>query len=293
MRAYLRSLRPEQWVKNLLVFAPVLAAHRVDDPNTMARSCAAFLAFCLFASAGYLLNDRLDLENDRAHPFKRLRPLASGEVNPKHAAMLIPLLAIAGSAIAFPLSPMLGAILWLYFGLSCLYSFHLKTVMVLDVVCLGTLYALRIVAGHEATQVPYSEWLIAFALFLFTSLAFLKRFAELKRNPVRENAATTRRDYRVGDLPFISQVGSSSGIVAVLVLALYIQSKEVTRHYVRPDFLWLLCPVLLYWIGRVWLLASRNEVDEDPIVFALRDRASYLAAVAATGILLLAKWAGP
>jgi 4-hydroxybenzoate polyprenyltransferase len=284
LAAAIRAMRPHQWAKNLLVFVPLIAAHQVGDPAAWALAIAAFAAFSLLASAAYLLNDLLDLPADRAHPRKRLRPLASGELAIPAGAVVMGLCLVAGSAVALLLPPAFGITVAAYFLLTLAYSLSLKQVAILDLVSLALLYTTRIVAGGFALGAPVSFWLLAFAMFFFFSLALVKRYAELV-SLEDGRAAVPGRGYAGHDLEVILAMGSASAMVSALVLALYINGESAKSLYTRPEMLWLLCPLLLYWIARTWLISARGQMHDDPVVFALRDRASYV--VAALGALVV------
>jgi len=287
---WIRALRIHQWVKNLLIFVPLLLAHRLEAGDPVVRAALAFLAFGLAASATYVINDLLDVEADRAHPRKRHRPFAAGDLSARAGLVAAPLLLAAGMALALLLPPAALGALAAYVLLTTLYSLALKQIALLDMLVLAALYALRIFAGSLATGVPVSEWLIAFSIFLFLSLAAVKRYAEVLRLR-RDDTGIARvagRGYAPGDLEMIRPLGLASGTIAVLVLALYINSDTVTRLYARPALLWLICPLLWFWISRVWLLAHRGVLKEDPVFFAVRDAATWVIAAAALCVMLLA-----
>ncbi len=279
-RAALRSLRPHQWVKNALVFLPPLLAHSVQ-PALWLKALLAFVAFSLCASSVYVLNDLLDLHADRAHARKRHRPFASGELPLGFGLWAAPVLLALSVAVAWALSPAFGGVLGAYYSVTVGYSLWLKRVALLDVLILAGLYTVRIIAGGVAAQVVVSEWLLGFSLFLFTSLAFVKRYSEVHalRREGRDEAHG--RGYRAQDLELLQSLGASAGYLAVLVLALYVSSQDVTRLYLHPERLWALVPLMLYWVSRVWLLAHRGQMHDDPIVFAIRDRQSYAVALLA------------
>jgi len=283
-----RALRPHQWLKNVLVFVPLVLAHRIKDVATLERAFLAFAEFSLCASAAYFLNDLLDLEADRLHPTKRNRPIPSGRV-PVPLALgvaLILLLLSFGLAALTAHGPAI-ALLALYLIVTTAYSLSLKKIAILDVVTLSGLYTLRIFFGAVSVHVPVSPWLLAFSVFFFMSLAMAKRFSELVRSPQEESREVAGRGYRPGDRLIISNLGAASGYVSVLVMALYVNSQEVTALYHRPQLLWAICPTLLYWVSRLWLIAYRGELGEDPVVFAMEDRVSYLlGGLALLGILL-------
>jgi 4-hydroxybenzoate polyprenyltransferase len=288
LRASLRALRPQQWIKNLLLFVPVLLAHDVLDIERLLGALLGFVAFCLCASGGYALNDLLDREADRLHPRKRHRPFAAGHLSMRQGGVLIAVLLIGAFALATQVGPSFLALLALYGALTLSYSFWLKQMIFLDVLLLSALYSLRVFAGAVAADVAISQWLLGFSLFLFLSLAFVKRFCELRQLALSSpGASPARRGYRPEDLSLIQMLGSTSGYLSVLVLALYISSSDVMRLYATPQLLWVVCPVLLYWLTRIWFLAGRGELPDDPLLFAAADAQSYAAGalIALTGFL--------
>ena len=285
---YLSAIRVHQWLKNVVVFGPLILAHRISEPNMIAAALLAFVSFCLCASSVYLLNDLLDLSDDRRHPTKRERALASGRVSLLGAAVLaVVLLALAfGLALTLPVE-FIG-VLAFYYLVTLLYSFRFKSSAPSDVLILAGLYTLRIIAGASAVSVEPSFWLLAFSMFLFLSLALAKRYTGLKRLAMGGDAEGGDRGYRVADLELLSQFGISSAFAAVTVLALYINSDAIRELYGRPEMIWLLCPLLLYIVSRLWLLARRGELDEDPVVFAMRDIRTHAAVAAGLVLLWLA-----
>jgi 4-hydroxybenzoate polyprenyltransferase len=275
--AFVRAIRVHQWVKNLLLFVPVILDHKLFSGETMAKAGIGFAAFCCAASGGYILNDILDLEADRRHATKRHRPFASGALPPALGMALIPILIVAGVWLSWVfLPPRFVAALVLYLVLTTAYSTYLKRIAVLDVLLLAGLYTLRVLAGVAAAHVRFSTWLLAFSMFLFLSLAFLKRYAEISGLEPTADDQVRRRGYLRGDREWLGSMGSSSGYLSVLVLALYINSEQVMVLYRTPLLLWLVCPLLLLWIGRMWLMAYRGQIHEDPIVATVRDPLSYL-----------------
>ena len=275
--ALIRAARPHQWLKNLLIFVPLLTAHRFELQSLLSAA-TAFLAFGLCASSVYLLNDMLDLEADRRHLTKRNRPFASGALALRTGLVVAPLLLLTALALAATLPTTFIAVLAVYYVLTLAYSFLLKQKELVDVLVLATLYTLRILAGAAAVEVRVSFWLLALSMFLFFSLALVKRYTEMLAVSGRGETQAAGRGYRPGDLEGLSQMGAASGYLAVLVLALYINSDDIRRLYAAPEVIWLLCPLLLYIISRVWLLARRDELHEDPVVFVIRDRHSLFAA---------------
>jgi len=285
---YLNALRPQQWLKNLLVFVPALAAHRFYEPALMEKALLAFPAFCCCASSGYLFNDLFDLSADRHHPRKCLRPFASGRLPLSYALAMGPALGILGCILAALVSRLLVGVLLLYFALTLAYSLYIKKVALLDVIVLAGLYTLRIMAGAIAVAIWPSAWLLAFSMFLFVSLAFVKRYDELVVMRSVDGDHAKARSYEISDAELLASKGTASGYMAVLVLALYISSSAAKALYRRPEFMWLLCPLLLYWIGHMWLVAHRGKMIDDPLVFALRDRTSRILIVLMLGTALLA-----
>jgi 4-hydroxybenzoate polyprenyltransferase len=290
-RALLASLRLKQWVKNLLVFLPLLLAHRYLEPEMVGRTLLAFLAMGLAASCVYVLNDVVDVESDRHHPTKSRRPFASGELPLGTAVWLIPTLAVASAAVSSILGMRFLLLVLLYLSLTTAYSMYLKQVVLVDILVLASLYTLRILAGAAATTIPVSEWLLAFSVFLFFSLAAVKRYGELLRLRGEGAVEVRGRGYVPADDELIVQMGLSSGFLAVLVLALYLQSDAVRVLYHRPMALWLVCPLLLYWISRMWLLVHRGQVRDDPLDFAVRDRVTWGLGAAAAAVVLVGKGA--
>ena len=287
-----RQLRPHQWSKNLLVFIPMILAHDVGLGSNHApgvwKALLAFLSFSFVASAVYTLNDLADRHSDAAHPRKRFRPLASGAISARLAVMLIVVLLAAAAPMAAQLSASFTVLLAIYLASTTLYSFWLKRLVLIDVIVLAGLYTLRIIAGGAATETPVSTWLLMFSLCVFTSLAFLKRYTELRDTVEREGRTISGRGYRVGDAHFVLIAGTAIGYLAVFVFAFYLSGTDVTRLYAHPTRLWAMVPVLLYWISRMWLKAHRGEMHDDPIIFALRDRATYILGVIMVVIFVVA-----
>jgi len=281
-----RAIRVHQWAKNALIFVPLIVSHNLTKPALVLNALLAFLAFSLSASSAYLLNDLIDLEADRHHPKKMHRPFASGDLSLKVGYVAIPCFFVSSLVIGLRFSFSFFLLLLLYFILATAYSLYFKQFALVDVILLAGLYTLRIYAGGTAISVVPSEWLLAFSMFIFLSLALLKRFSELKLMIQTNKDSAEGRGYGTSDLGYVANVGLICGCMAVLVMALYISSKEVTVLYDRPDLLWLICPMMLYWITRAWLLANRGKIHEDPLLFALRDRTSYVLVVA-TGIIMI------
>ena len=273
-----RALRPRQWIKNLLVFVPLLTSMQILETSQVALGLAAFASFCCCASAIYVINDLVDLAADRVHEEKRGRPFASGRLPLAWGPPMSAGLMIAGLLVAWlALPPPFLFVLASYAGASLAYSFFIKSRLMADVLLLAILYAMRVIAGNWATGIPISEWLLGFSLFFFLSLAFVKRYVELDRSETFDPKAKLKgRGYRPSDLELVQTLGVCSGYLSLLILALYIKSDEVQLVYNHPDFLWGVCLILTYWISRLWFLAKRQELSGDPVVFAVRDRHSFL-----------------
>lgn len=286
LRAWIREFRLHQWAKNALVFVPVLTSHRFDVATILA-AIGAFLAFSLTASAVYIVNDLADLDADRKHPTKKNRPLAAGTIPILTTVPVAIGLLIVACGIALAINPRFAAVLFGYFVLTTAYTFHFKRKMLLDVVVLATLYTLRVVGGMAAISVDVSEWLLAFSMFVFASLALVKRYIELATRLDADLPDPSNRNYRKSDLGVIMALAAATGFNAVTVFALYISSDTVRQLYRHPQVLWFVCPTLLYWLGRTLMLADRRLMDDDPILFALKDRTS-LVAFALIAIVMIA-----
>lgn len=277
-RDWLRALRLHQWLKNLLVLVPLLASHRYIYPLAVFHSLIAILCFGLMASGVYMLNDLLDISDDRHHPTKRKRPFAAGTISIKKGIAAVPILTASSLLLAvWLLPPRFAPALVAYLGLTLAYSLTLKRRMVIDVIVLAVLYTLRIIAGGFAISVPLSFWLLAFSMFLFLSLALVKRYAELFQVLAAGSTEKARgRGYWPSDLNMIAALGAASGYMAIMVLALYVNDPGNTQLYAQPKLIWFACPLLLMWVSRVWMLAHRGHMNEDPLVFAVRDRVSLV-----------------
>lgn len=287
-RSWVKALRLHQWLKNALIFVPLFAAQAEGDHNLLLAACLAFLAFGLFASSVYLLNDLLDLQADRQHRTKRRRPFASGAIPVAHGVVAAPLLMAVSVGLAAVLLPRIFLEVLLVYGvLTTAYSFVLKRQVVVDVMLLATLYTIRILAGAAATHIKPSFWLLAFSMFIFLCLAMAKRYSEL-RQATDKDGTLAGRGYMPSDLPVVLAMGTGSGLVSVLILAFYTQSEIVPAHYSAPEWLWMVPPVLLYWVVRLWMKANRGEVDDDPVIFAARDWQSIVVALVMGGFFFLA-----
>lgn len=287
LMTWIKLLRIHQYAKNALVFVPLLTSHSFS-PEALLMACLAVTAFSLCASSVYIVNDLVDLAADRGHPTKRNRPFASGSV-PLIAGLLIaPLLLVAGLGVALAVSPLFAGVVATYLALTTAYTFYLKRKLMLDVVTLAMLYTIRVIGGAVAISVVTSPWLLAFCLFIFTSLALIKRYIELAARLDAGLEGPSNRNYRLSDLNVVMAIAAAAGVNAMTVLTLYLNSDDVNREYRNPEFLWLICPLLLYWIGRILIMAHRRDVDDDPVVFAIRDRISQLTVISMVVVVLFA-----
>jgi 4-hydroxybenzoate polyprenyltransferase len=280
-----RVLRMHQWLKNLLLFVPMLAAHQVSSSQMWVSLFLAFMSFSLCASSVYITNDLLDLESDRLHPRKRNRPFASGQVATWKGVVLAPLLLILSFAVGTTVSSQFMATLLVYFLLTCAYSLFLKQLMLVDCLALAILYTLRLVAGAAATGQALTFWILAFSVFLFLSLAFVKRYAEIVVTTGNKPTKIHGRGYITSDAPLVEGMGLASGYASVLVLALYLNSSIVVTLYRNPEVIWGAVLVMLFWINWMWVKAHRGQMDDDPLVYALKDKASLFCATLFTVIL--------
>ncbi len=290
MRAFIRTMRPHHWAKNLLVFVPLLTAHEYENLPAILQACLAFACFSLCASGGYFINDLKDRDADRMHETKRNRPLASGALSPGMGlvgAIGLPAAALALSVALLP--PAFIAVLVSYFVINLCYSLYLKRVFTADVLTLSVLYMLRVLGGAVAIQVALSSWLLAFCIFLFISLAYLKRYIELRKINGADDKVLGR-GYLGVDSDSMFMLGIANATASIVVFALFINSPEVQLEYANRDVLWAICLVLIFWTNRVWIAARRGDVNEDPVEFALRDRASQLAGVVCVIVVLIARY---
>lgn len=278
LNVWFKALRLHQWLKNLLIFVPLLAAHHITDPLLFGKGVLALLFFGLCASSVYVLNDLFDLPEDRQHPFKRERPFASGRLSVKAGLLMVPVLLASAFVGAVSFLPWeFTLILGAYYVLTLAYSLDLKRRMIVDVMVLAALYTMRVIAGGAAFELTLSFWILAFSMFIFLSLAMVKRYAELHAAAqLGRVGQTPGRGYWPSDMGMVAMLGAVSGYLAVLVLALYIHDEATVDLYAHPEVIWLAVPLLLFWISRVWMLAHRGQMNEDPLLFAVRDRASII-----------------
>jgi 4-hydroxybenzoate polyprenyltransferase/phosphoserine phosphatase len=285
-RTWAKLIRVHQYAKNALIFVPLLATHTFTVEAVMAAGLA-FVAFSLCASGVYVLNDLVDLKDDRLHHSKHTRPLASGAI-PLHLGVLaVPALLFSALLVAIAVSWQFVALLFGYFALTTAYSFYLKRQMLVDVITLAALYTIRMIGGAIAVQVAVSHWLLAFSMAFFASLALLKRHVELTARLDANMPDAANRDYKTTDIPMVAALAAAAGFNAVTIFALYISSDAVVQSYRTPEILWLVVPMLLYWIARALMLAQRRAMSDDPVVFALKDRVS-LVSIALVGGLVVA-----
>jgi 4-hydroxybenzoate polyprenyltransferase len=286
--ALVRAMRPHQWLKNLLLLLPLILAHQVTDARRLLLGILAFFAMSFCASAVYILNDLVDLSSDRRHTAKRHRPFASGQASIPAGLFLALCSLIFGLALGAVVSLQFDAMLLAYLVLTTAYTFWLKRRMLIDVMVLAGLYTGRIIAGAVAVNVPLTLWLLAFSMFLFLSLAFVKRYSELIHVEHAGGEDLAGRGYRVSDLRIIESVGPASGYLSVFVFCQYLDSPIVHSLYARPQILWLVAPLLLYWVTRIWFVARRRELHQDPVVYAIADRVSQLTGLLAVATVLAA-----
>ena len=277
---WMRALRVHQWLKNLLLFVPLLTAFAFLESDKLTTTIVAFCAFSLAASATYLMNDLWDLENDRAHPKKRHRPLASAEIPLLSAVAMAAIALSVALGLAVTVSQRFLLVLLVYLALTSSYTWTLKQYVLIDVLLLSLLYTLRIVAGAVAIDITVSQWLLAFSVFVFLSLALVKRCSELVFLGQIGQAGTRGRDYRVADLAVLWPLGVGSAMCAVVVFGLFISSPQTQLHYSSPQLLWLAALGLIYWLARLWIKTIRGEMHHDPLVFAVRDFGSRISVIA-------------
>ncbi len=290
VKAMIRAMRPHHWLKNGLVFVPILLNHDVFDVAALGHGLVAFISFSLIASSIYLLNDIVDVEADRRHPTKCKRPLAAGEISKAQAYAAVPGLMIGAFALSalLPRPDLFLLALGAYLALALAYLFFLKRKLLVDVLGLAALHTLRILAGNAAAAITLSSWLLAFSMFLFLSLALVKRYAELRITQDQSGLKKAGRGYQAEDIEALSQLGMASGCTCALIMALYVDSAAVKELYRHPEIIWLICPIILYQMARVWFLARRGQMPDDPLVFMIRDWRSQLMGALVLAIMVAA-----
>ena len=292
LKAIVRCLRPHQWMKNGLIFVPLIVGHELLNFSKFVLCFQAAIAFSLVASSIYVINDLFDLPSDRQHPRKRRRPFASGALPVTYGPFISAALLMTGFGVAAAMLPTeFVMLLALYFVMNLAYTLWLKSKVIVDVILLAAMYNLRVLAGGAASDIAISDWLLAFGMSIFTSLAFAKRYSELWRLASKEDDgddadAGTKgakgRGYHTGDLAMVGSLGPAAGLISVLILSLYVSSEQVQTLYQNERYLLLICPLLLYWISRLWIITGRGELREDPVAYAVTDWRSW--AVAAVGL---------
>lgn len=289
IKTLVKALRVHQWAKNILIFVPLSAAHGLTELNQLSTALLAFFMFSLCASTVYLLNDLLDLEDDRHHKTKKNRPFASGALDVRLGLILFPTMLVSVFLVTLITLPIefLGVLI-AYYILTLFYSFKLKRMVMVDVITLAMLYTVRIVAGGVVLGLDLTFWLLAFSMFIFLSLAMVKRYAELYEAREAGLEVTRGRGYHPSDFEIISSLGTASGYLSVLVLSLYINEATTAAMYNHPTFIWLACPLLLYWISRTWMITHRGLMHDDPVVFAMKDRVSQIVGILFISIFWLA-----
>lgn len=281
----LKQLRTHQWIKNILITVPLVSAHKITELDVLLRTVIGMISFSLIASMVYVLNDMLDVENDRRHPTKKERPFASGRLPIKTGFFLAPVLGVCSFAVASYLGAAFSSVIALYFLTNILYSIRLKEEIMLDVVTLASFYTMRLMAGSAATDIAISQWLLSFSTFFFLGLAMVKRYTELLRIVGKNQKALHGRGYMGEDRMPVLMMGISCSMISILILALFFASPDVQVLYNNPGRLWMTAPILLFWTGRIWLLTHRGQVDDDPVVFAVKDRVS-LAVMVYIGLVI-------
>jgi 4-hydroxybenzoate polyprenyltransferase len=284
----IKALRVHQWTKNLLLFVPLILSHNYNNTHLIIKTVLGFFAFSFISSSVYLLNDLTDLSADRAHKTKKFRPIPAGDFSHTNALITTGILLIFGFILSTQLPVTYGITLGIYFIITSAYSFRLKKIAILDVMILATLFTIRLLAGHHIIEITISPWLLTFSIFIFSSLACLKRSTELS-NKLPSKVLIIGRGYQANDFQVINQIGVTTGIIASLVMALYLNSPTVLKLYSRPEILWAICPFLLFWIGRLWLLANRGQVHDDPVVYIIKDKVSLIIGLSCLILILLAR----
>lgn len=288
IRDYIKAMRLHQWVKNILIFLPLVLSHQIFDLDKVGAAIAAFIGFSLCASATYIINDILDIRADRRHPRKCKRPFAAGRIPIPQGLLVSALLLTLSFTTAFVFTSPLVALLFAgYIAFTLTYSLYLKEKLLVDAMALGILYGYRIMIGGAATAVAVSDWLIAFSVFFFLGLALVKRYTEISQATPNEDGKISGRGYYLDDREIVSVLGVVASYTSILILSLYITSPDVATLYHEPRILWLICLVMIYWLGRIWTLAHRGQMPDDPIVFALRDKVSLLSGLICAGAILL------
>lgn len=287
--ALLKALRPRQWLKNLLVFIPILAGH-IFSVTTIVEAIGAFIAFCCCASSAYLLNDALDAPDDRLHPTKCHRPLAAGSLAQPIAVLTSVFLAMLGIGIGFLLGTMALGVLLIYLLTTVAYTVGLKRLMMVDIIVLSLLYCIRIIGGGVSSHIYLSFWLLGFSFFLFLSLALIKRYGELFNLERDGKIKPLGRGYKIQDKIPVGIMGINSAFLSIAILMLYLHSENVQILYKTPEVLYAILPLIVFWLGRLWMLSFRGEVNEDPVLYVSKDPISFAILLICLGLALLANF---
>ena len=288
VKSFIKAIRCQQYIKNILILVPLVASHNIFDMDKLSMALIAFFAFSFSASTIYVMNDLFDLFDDRKHPTKKNRPLASGDISIQTSLFTIPVLLCLSIFLASLVSNQFVILVFGYLLLNLLYTLFFKRIPIFDIILLSNMYTYRLIIGSEATDIPLSFWLLGFSFFLFLSLAVIKRYKELFY--LREQTSSTKsensRGYRIVDMSILLNMGMTSGAIAVLVFSLYINSPDIQLLYDHPEYLWVACPFMLLWIASLWLATVRNEMSDDPIIYALTNKKS-LFLIAICGLILM------
>ena len=286
MGTWLKAIRVHQWAKNLLIFVPLLAAHDLSITTKWREGAVGFICFSLGASAIYLINDVVDRDVDSQHPTKKFRAIASGQIKPRIAILISIFLLLAALLTGTTLNRDFELTLVFYLVLTFAYSFYLKNIAIVDVIALTLFYVVRVIAGANATHIQLSFWLLGFSIFIFLSLGFAKRYSELANAIAAGEETVSKRGYRNADAPIILILGVSAGYAALVILALYLNTDLVQGLYARPQYIWALVPVIAFWVNWMWLNAYRGEMDEDPVLYAIKEKASLITVGVAALVLI-------
>lgn len=289
---FLKTIRIHQWTKNTLIFLPLLLSHRFLEIDLLFIAILSFLAMCFAASSTYIINDLTDLASDRLHSVKKHRPIANNAVRSGVALVWSGILFFLSILIASFVSLTLLKFIIIYLFVTLAYTYWLKKVVILDVLILAFLYTLRILIGSRVLHIPFSEWLFSFSIFLFCSLGFLKRYNEMfnrTKNPEEVSNIIPGRGYLMNDLAIIQLFGITTGVASILIFVLYINSDQVKLLYKVNYWLWLVAPIFLYWLARMWLIASRGKMIEDPVVFSIKDKNGYFVFILIAFCMIMAK----
>ena len=288
--SFVRQIRLHQWAKNFIILVPPLASFKISDYGIFKNSLMGFFSFSFLASSIYIMNDIIDLDQDRKHPTKKYRPIANGDLQILYGLLLIITFTAIGLSVATNLGDSFLVVVMLYIFLNIMYTSKIKKMIILDVITLMSFYNLRLIAGHVIDGIPLSTWLLSFSIFLFFSLGLVKRYADIKLMETRGVVSSLGRGYSIVDNNLIFSLGVSSGVIASFVLVLYTSSNQIQQYYSSPMILVSLAPLMLYWISRLWIFASRGIIKNDPVKFTLKDKHTYIVGIAGVVIVLIARY---